>query len=191
MITGIILAGGYSSRTNTNKMLLELDGIPLIAHVIQTMQHMCQRIIVVTGHYHKEISEVVDHYSGVEVVQNKLYDLGMFSSVITGVKETKTDFFLVPGDYPIIKISTYKLLLENKGCIRVPTFEGRRGHPIFIEEALIKELLQEPMESNLKVFRDRYTVSYIETKDQGIIQDIDTMDDYFEILQKRERVEIL
>jgi molybdenum cofactor cytidylyltransferase len=191
VVTGIILAGGYSSRANTNKMLLEIDSIPIIGHVIHAMQPICQKIIVVTGHYHNEIDAAVSHYTNVEIVQNQRYDLGMFSSVIAGVTKTDSDFFLVPGDYPMIQTSTYKLLLENIGEIRVPTYQGRRGHPIFIEKVLIEELLSESMESNLKIFRDRHSVQYIETEDIGILQDIDTIEDYDEILQKKERVEIL
>ncbi len=57
IIEAIILAGGYSSRSNCNKMLLEFEGKPIIMHVIDTFKAVCSRVIVVTGHYHKELSK--------------------------------------------------------------------------------------------------------------------------------------
>jgi len=191
VITGIILAGGYSSRAQTNKMMLLINGKPIVEHVILTMKVSCQKIIVVTGHYHDEISQAISHYTDVKIVKNQEYDSGMFSSVLCGLKEVDSDFFLVPGDYPMIQSSTYKMLKENQGLIRVPVYKGRRGHPIFIKKELIDELLNEPVESNLKVFRDRHQVEYVETKDAGILQDIDTIEDYEKMLTKKERVEIL
>lgn len=46
-IVGVILAGGKSSRMGTNKALRELDGLPLIAHVARTMQHVFKRVLIV------------------------------------------------------------------------------------------------------------------------------------------------
>ncbi len=181
MIDGVILAGGYSSRLKKNKMTLIFDDLPIICNVIEAMKQYCDKIIVVTGHYHDEIERVVKKYEVVNVVRNTNYNLGMFSSVKAGVKDINNDFFLTPGDYPLIKASTYKKLLDSKGMIRVPIYNGRKGHPILISKELIDPLLKEPVESNLKVFRDRYKVNYIEVDDKGVLIDVDTMEDYLTI----------
>ncbi len=181
MVDGIILAGGYSSRIKKNKMMLLYDDLPIICNVIESMKNYCHKIVVVTGHYHDEIVKVVSKYEQVTVKRNSNYNLGMFSSVITGVKEINNDFFLTPGDYPLIQKETFRQLLSEDGIIRVPTFKGRKGHPIFITKELIKPLLKEPINSNLKVFRDRYDVNYIETTDEGVLIDVDTMEDYLMI----------
>ncbi len=181
MIDGVILAGGYSSRLKKNKMTLIFNDLPIICNVIEAMKQYCDKIIVVTGHYHDEIERVVKKYEVVNVVRNTNYNLGMFSSVKAGVKDINNDFFLTPGDYPLIKASTYKKLLDSKGMIRVPIYNGRKGHPILISKELIDPLLKEPVESNLKVFRDRYKVNYIEVDDKGVLIDVDTMEDYLTI----------
>ena len=185
MVDGIILAGGYSSRIKKNKMMLLYDDLPIICKVIESMKNYCQKIVVVTGHYHDEIVEAVSKYEQVIVKRNFDYNLGMFSSVITGVKEINNDFFLTPGDYPLIQRETFGQMLSEDGVIRVPTFNGRRGHPIFIQKELIKPLLSEPIDSNLKVFRDKYDVNYIETSDEGVLIDVDTMEDYLMINNSR------
>lgn len=191
MADGIILAGGYSSRAKTNKMVLMYQGLPIICNVIENMKDVCENIIVVTGHYHDEVLEAVKHYSFVKVVKNYEYDQGMFSSVKTGVKAVNNDFFLTPGDYPLIKMNTYQKLLDVDGDIRVPTFNGRKGHPIFISKGLIESLINESTESNLKVFRDNHEVTYVETLDEGILIDVDTMSDYLRIKNRNERNEKL
>jgi len=187
MIEGIILAGGYSSRMKRNKMTLLYNDIPIICNVIEALKDYCGKIVIVTGHYHDEILEVVSKYNQVVVKRNLNYDLGMFSSVILGVKEIKKDFFLLPGDYPLIQKETFEKLLNTSGVIRVPTFNNRRGHPIFIKQELIPALLNEPLNSNLKVFRDKYQVSYVETSDEGVLIDVDTMEDYLMIKGNKER----
>jgi len=48
-VTGVILAGGKSSRMGTDKALLKLDGRPLVAHVASTLQAVFDRVILVTN----------------------------------------------------------------------------------------------------------------------------------------------
>ena len=108
-IDGIILAGGKSARMKQNKMLLPVQGKPLILHTIESMKPFVNHLIVVTGHYDKEIRETLKNID-VEIVTNHDYELGMFSSVKTGVKHVRAPFFLIPGDCPFVKKSTFEAL---------------------------------------------------------------------------------
>jgi molybdenum cofactor cytidylyltransferase len=96
------------------------------------------------------------------------------------------DFFLIPGDYPLVKKETYEALSKSKADMAVPVHEGRKGHPVLIKKELIVKISDEPVESNLKVFRDRQYVEYIEVDDEGILMDVDTMDDLLKIRKKAE-----
>lgn len=185
MAVGIILAGGYSSRAKSNKMVLKYKNIEIIRHAIIAMQDYCTKIIVVTGHYHDDTLDVVSDFPKVKVVRNSNYSQGMFSSVKVGVKEINDDFFLTPGDYPLIQRTTYEKVLNSKGVIRVPTFNNRRGHPLFISKELINNLLKEKDDSNLKLFRNKYEITNVETQDAGILKDIDTVNDYLKLKTER------
>jgi len=185
MAMGIILAGGYSSRAKSNKMVLKYKSIEIIKHAIIAMQDYCSEIIVVTGHYHEDTLNVVKEFPKVRVVRNNNYSQGMFSSVKVGVKEINDDFFLTPGDYPLIQKSTYEKVLNATGVIRVPTFNKRRGHPLFISKELINNLLSENDDSNLKLFRNKYEITNVETNDEGILKDIDTVNDYLKLKTER------
>ncbi|MFA5235373.1 MAG: nucleotidyltransferase family protein [Bacilli bacterium] len=181
MPQGIILAAGTASRAHTNKLLLEFKGRFLIGHAIDGMAPFVSRIFVVTGHYHQELAAALAHEPKVTLIHNPDYEQGMFSSVLKGVAALNDDFFILPGDCPFVNHETYEALLHGQGPIRVPTFQGRSGHPMYIGHELIPALLKEPVQSNLRVFRDRYPYERIMTEDPRINDDIDTIEDYEKI----------
>jgi molybdenum cofactor cytidylyltransferase len=186
MITGIVLAGGMSSRAGQNKMGLILRGQPLIRHTVQTLAPFVVSTIVVTGRYDLEVRDLLKDFSNLRFVYNPDYEQGMFSSVLAGAKEAKGDVFLVPGDCPSILPLTYQALLLAHGPVRVPMYQGKKGHPLYLSEPLVAELKNEPVTSNLKAFRDRHFVAGVAVCDPGILIDIDTMEDYAAHKARRE-----
>jgi FdhD protein len=48
-VTGVILAGGESSRMGRNKALLEVNGSPIIAHTYRTLAGLFHEVIIVTN----------------------------------------------------------------------------------------------------------------------------------------------
>lgn len=180
MIEGIILAGGYSSRFKQNKMVVNFKGQALILHTAQTLLKICDHVYVVTGHYHEEIKILFKDYSNITIVNNKDYQEGMFSSVKCGASHVKHDFFIIPGDYPLVSDTTYKTLLKGKKTIRVPSYKHKLGHPLFISYSLKDDLVDTDVES-LKDFRNLHDYEIIEVEDQFINFDIDTIEDLEEI----------
>ncbi|XMB72118.1 nucleotidyltransferase family protein [Mycoplasmatota bacterium WC30] len=183
MVDGIVLAGGFSSRAKTNKMCFEYQGKALILHAIETMHEVCQNIIVVTGHYHNEISELLSNIQYVKIAYNKDYEKGMFSSILTGVKQTTDSFFIIPGDYPKIKVSTYRKILNSNGFVIVPSYQNRLGHPIYFDKSFKQKILITD-HNNLKSFRNDYQFKIVDVLDEGILIDIDDLDDYKNLIGK-------
>lgn len=185
MAQGIILAGGFSSRTHINKMCLKINEKPLIIHTIERMLPFVNKIIVVTGHYDQDIRNIVKEDGKIKIVYNKDYPTGMFSSVLCGVREVSEDFFIVPGDIPFISASTYEALLRGTKPVRYPSYQGKEGHPLFISIALKESLLSESQESNLKAWRNRQEREAIEANDKYILKDIDTIEEFEKIIEER------
>ncbi|MFC2155609.1 NTP transferase domain-containing protein [Acidobacteriota bacterium] len=174
-VEGIILAAGFSSRAGSFKMGWLLDGKPLIRHTIDGMIDFCSRIFVVGGHKIEALAELTQDYPEVRVVFNKDYSSGMFSSVKEGIKHLQGDkFFLIPGDCPLVRKEVYCRLLQNPGDIVIPTFQGRKGHPVLIKTTLAEEVIREPEDSNLRNFIRRKGFETIAVADEGILLDIDT-----------------
>ena len=167
-------------------MVLKWNGEYLINHVILAMKDVVDRVIVVTGYYHYDIVKAVERFDDVTVIRNEAYQNGMFSSIKTGVRLVEGDFFIIPGDYPLIDAKVYQLLINKTGEIRVPTFNGYKGHPIFIEKQLKNVLLEFDDNSNLKVFRNSKDVSYYATDCEGILKDIDTIEDYKTMIERND-----
>ena len=182
MFEGIILAGGFSSRAQTNKMCLEYKDKPLILNTILTMHEVCEKIIVVTGYYHDEIFNSVKHLPYVDIVYNKDYAEGMFSSILAGVKKVNNHFFITPGDYPKINKLTYIKMSKFKHGIVVPSFDFHLGHPILFDKSF-KEKILSTNHNNLKEFRNEHGFKIVEVDDSGILEDIDSIKDYKKLLE--------
>ncbi len=183
MAQGIILAAGYSSRAKTNKMLLSVDGVPIILYAIRGMMPYVRHIWIVTGHDSQSIIDALAGIDFVTCVKNEAYDKGMFSSVIKGLSMVSEDVFILPGDCPFVKGETYERLLQGNKEIRVPAYQKRKGHPLFIGEDLVPKAMDMPEGSTLKTFRDQYPMEIIDVDDPHILHDIDTMEMFERVIK--------
>jgi molybdenum cofactor cytidylyltransferase len=92
--------------------------------------------------------------------------------------------FFTPGDYPLIAPEVYSELLLHNAAVVIPTFEGRKGHPILFDSNIIYEVLHCASYKTLReVINDKDTV-LTPVNCRGILMDLDTAEDY-EILLKQ------
>ncbi|WP_070001103.1 nucleotidyltransferase family protein [Cellulosilyticum sp. I15G10I2] len=185
-VEAVILAAGYSTRAETFKMTLDFLGKPLLGHVIEAMQALCSRIIVVGGYQAEKIADVLKHYEKTELIYNETYNEGMFSSVKKGIQAVSAQrFFLTPGDYPLISQKICSELLNTQGDIIVPRFHNKGGHPILLSSQCIQEILDEPADSNLNKYLTRKGRMMVDVEEEGILMDLDTMTDYRMLLKHK------
>jgi molybdenum cofactor cytidylyltransferase len=179
---GIILAAGYSSRAKANKMLLQIESKTVIERCIDTFYASCSRIYVVGGYRMEEIKPVLSNYKNVQLVYNPYYDEGMFRSVTEGLKQIRGEqFFITPGDYPMIQKETIDKMLEREEPVIIPCYSGINGHPVRIKSNLIPEILNGSFKS-LCEFVTSKNPFLLEVKDIGVITDLDDREDYNRIL---------
>ena len=178
LMVGIVLAGGSSTRAKVNKLLLEVDRKPLICHTINTISPFVDKVIVVTGKFHNELSKVI---TDCEIVFNSKHELGMFSSVLVGISHALgNDVLLIPGDITNVSANTIKAIIGGTKPIRIPSFNGKTGHPVLVAKEYVDKLSKEPVDSKLCDFIAKHNdnVEKIEVDDSYINFDIDTLDDY-------------
>jgi molybdopterin-guanine dinucleotide biosynthesis protein A len=124
-ITGIILAGGKSSRMGTDKGLLELNGKPMVQYVIDVLSKICTRVLIVSNN-----TEYKDF--GCDVLEDIYKDKGPIGGIYTGLKSSKTEINLcVSCDTPNLNTDVFNFLLsqvENHEVI-LPSYQGRL-HPL-------------------------------------------------------------
>jgi len=180
MAEGIILAGGKASRIGENKLLLPYKGKPIIMHVIDAMRQHTTKIFIISGKYHQSLQQTLSGEQDVSVIYNEDYEKGMFTSVLKGIANASEDCYIMPGDMPKIQVKTFEILrtLQSDSQIYVPSYNYKRGHPIFIKQSLFPALLKEDQSSNLKRFRNNQGFITVPVDDEGVLIDIDTHKDY-------------
>lgn len=185
---GVILAGGYSSRANGFKLLMDIEGKPVIEHLVETLAPYVTRMIIVTGYNSHIVEEWLDqwkrpHHSMIECVLNPDFDAGMFSSVQVGIHQAVTKMeenvsinrvLLTPGDYPCIRPRTVEQLLTQDHEVVIPSYKMHGGHPICLHANVMQAIIKEPRDSHLKQVLGRFDKHYMDVDDPGILMDVDT-----------------
>ncbi len=187
MIGAVILAAGCSERMGRFKLTLKVKGKTIIEHTLSGVYNVVDEIVVVGGCRTDELKKVLKLYEKVRIVENQDYKKGMFTSVKKGLSETHSDYiFVVPADCPLISKRIYRLLLENKNGIVVPSYKMRAGHPVLVNKYVKELILKEPDEFNLKEFIKKHGAKYVEVDTDEILMDMDRPEDFEKI---KERIE--
>lgn len=181
-IDTIILAAGLSERMGDWKLFLPFGKTTILGETIRTALSVSQRIILVAGHRSAEIEKQYKGNSRIKIVLNRDYIAGGFSSIKTALPYINTErFFIVLGDMPLIKPSTYQILSSYDQADAVfPSYKGQTGHPVLIKSYLIPEILSFPVGSSMKEFLLQKIALTLPGDDPGVVFDIDTKEDYAE-----------
>ncbi len=192
----LILAAGEGRRMGTQKLLLELDGKPILQHVVDTALAVGFReVVVVVGSQSERVISTVN-FGSAKVVVNNEYTSGMSSSLKLGLKAfaSKPDAYLVMlGDQPLIRPETVRKLLEEHAktnpLMSIPTYQGRRGNPVVLSSRILGEIQTLSGDAGAKQLLDHHPdgVKWIEVDDCGVTIDVDTPEDYKYILEEMKR----
>jgi molybdenum cofactor cytidylyltransferase len=184
---GVILAAGESRRMGRPKALLPFRGGTFVSTIAVTMAERCSPVIAVFGFDAQRVMQSAP--PGVLALENPNYPLGMLTSLHVALAALPPAcdaalFTLV--DHPAISLSTIDALLASPAAIAIPRFQNRRGHPVLIRRAIIREFLDEPPTSKVRDVIDRHAseIDYIEVNDPGISDDIDNPALYEQLLAR-------
>ncbi len=180
----LIPAAGLSSRMGRWKLMLPYNDRTILETSVSNALSLCSRVILVTGYNGEKLESLFKPDSRVITIRNSSYERGMFSSIQTGVKMVKTDwFFITMGDMPDIGADLYLKLIDtvkaNTGIEIVrPLFNGKRGHPVLLNRTVIKTILSEPPESEMRNVFTSHKVLDLPLDLPESFYDIDTEEDY-------------
>jgi molybdenum cofactor cytidylyltransferase len=189
-IGGILLAAGSSRRMgDVNKLLIEIDGEPLVRHAARAMLDGGIRdLVVVTGHQHED---VVAALAGLDVTfaHNADFAAGQAGSVavgIAGLPDSVSGALIALGDMPFIApdlvaemIRDHGGLGDHESRVSFPVHEGRRGNPVLWGRGFFAALggLSGDMGGRRVLSENPAAVNSIGWHDDSIHRDIDTADD--------------
>ena len=148
MIAGLLLAAGESTRMGSPKPLLDWHGQPLVRYqAAQLRAAGCDLVVVVLG---SRAGRVLPFIDGTEarIVINPHYAQGRATSVRAGAAVIPDTARWVAGlgvDQPRsarVMRPLFEAAATSNADILVPTYGGRRGHPVLFAGRLLPEVRQ-------------------------------------------------
>lgn len=150
-------------------------------------------VVVVLGTDASKILNSVDLRT-VTVARNERPETGQIGSIKRGISAIinhPVDGTVVwPVDQPHVAVRTVELLIEefHKGgpAIVVPTYEGRRGHPVVFRRGVFQELLDAPQDLGARavIRADPARVAEVPVGDPAVLDDIDTPEAYEDLVRR-------
>jgi molybdenum cofactor cytidylyltransferase len=199
-VAGLILAAGESRRMGFPKALLSYGKETFLDTLCGLFAQRCSPVIVVLGANAEQIRDRSRRPA--TFVVNPDYLSGQTSSMQCGLRAVPPDaggvlFTLV--DHPAVALETIDVLVGHalacpanktqqvgklkhapQALLRVPRYQGLRGHPIWLSRELIPEFLALPPDGAARdVVRSHVLqTEFLDVDDPGILADIDDPEAY-------------
>ena len=186
-IAAVVLAAGMSSRMGTNKLLLPLDGRPLIWHAVQTAcASSADVVVVVVGNEANEVAAALPE-GRYQRADNPRYAEGLSTSFHAGLDALPTDIagaLILLGDMPRVSLESLETLLaaarETPERVIATNQHERPTPPVYWPRGLFAELHaihgDEGGRSLLLRLREAVRLVEVAQPEEGI--DIDAPADY-------------
>ncbi|MCL1828165.1 MAG: NTP transferase domain-containing protein [Oscillospiraceae bacterium] len=192
-IKGLILAAGLSSRMESFKPLMEINGFPMIQMTVQSLKNAgIEDICVVTGKRSFDVARIVEGL-GADTVNNDNYrETDMFESVKIGIKHTAAGsdaLLLLPGDMPLVSPKTIKQIIsggKKNDHVVYPSYRGKRGHPPLIKDVCYDTVVNYNGEGGLREALCGLKGSNVHVDDAAVVSDAD-MKAEFDVVCKTAR----
>jgi molybdenum cofactor cytidylyltransferase len=146
MIAGIVLAAGYARRMGRQKLLLPLEGKPVVRWSVEGVLPHVGDVVVVTG---ADDDDVRDALAGLAVrfAVNPRPHEGQGSSIAVGVRALRpwtTAALVALGDQPRVPAEVVPALLAAQArtgrAIAAPVYRGTQGTPVLFAAPVFAEL---------------------------------------------------
>jgi len=125
-ITGYILAGGKSSRMGADKGLLLFEGKSMIHYVIEQMQPIFDKLVIVSNNPEYE-------KFGLEVIPDLIKDIGPAGGIYTALHHSGTKLnFVVSCDMPFVTAAAIEFVIKNTNDSQIVLLENKgKMEPLF------------------------------------------------------------
>jgi len=178
-LAAAILSAGESRRMGAPKALLPFRGKTFLEHLIEVTRHPrvgVTRIVLGAGAESIRQKLALDPAS---IALNPNWPQGQLSSIQAAIRslppEGTSGLILCPVDHPVISAALVARLIEEFDSsgkpIVLPTFNGRRGHPVIFRASLYQELLDASIEIGARqvVWAHAPGVVEVATEEEGVI----------------------
>ncbi|MCX6054608.1 MAG: nucleotidyltransferase family protein [Chloroflexi bacterium] len=192
-IAGIVLAAGESKRFGRPKQLLNWSGITFVQKVIRTAyEASLDPVYIVLGSSAPKINNIIKN-EGAIVIRNHEWSKGQSSSIRNVIKSINNDIdaiVILLCDQPQVTPELLKDLVglyKYSGTKIVSTrINGNSCPPILFDRVCFSELSLLQGDTGAKSLIGTYPTEFLDWKDQRVIRDVDTEEDYKDLLSSYE-----
>lgn len=183
-IAGILLAAGQSRRFGENKLLYPLsDGTPIVVAAARHLLAVMPETTAVVDNGDGEVAGLLER-EGLRVVVNRSASTGMGTSIACGIAACRDaqGWIIALADMPYVPASLTRrivsALLQGSDIV-APVYRHKRGHPVGFSSRHASALLQLSADQGARnvITANSGSLQLIETTEQGVIVDIDSIDD--------------
>ncbi len=183
-LNAIIMAAGQSRRFGSNKLLLPLQGKPIIQHLLDQFPFQLFHQVVLV-YSHEQVRTIAKNYPLI-LCHNEHPSLGKWQTIQLGLKtcdDAEGTLFLV-ADQPLLKEVTIITLAEtfrqHPTRIIRPIIADKPGNPVFFPASCLQELksLQGDIGGRTVIRQHSDLLMPIPFNDPNEFIDIDTPETY-------------
>jgi molybdenum cofactor cytidylyltransferase len=180
-IQALLLAAGASHRFGAPKLLTELAGESLVSRAARNLLRAGLGVRCVVRPDDEALMSALRDIPGVEILVCPDAALGMGHSLAGGVSATAdADAWLVAlADMPSIAPATIRAVesaLRGGASLVVPTYGGRRGHPVGFGRDWLPGLMALSGDLGARALLESGAdeLTLVRVDDPGILRDVDT-----------------
>ena len=186
MISGVVLAAGTSSRLGRPKQLLELDGRPLLQHVVDAAAASgLDEVVVVLGHESERVASALALPPGTRVVVNHEYEAGQSTSLSAGLAsvDPRADAAaILLGDQPRLTSSAIRKVLDafrnSDAPIVRALWQGTPGHPVVLARSEWESVRRLEGDKGARDLVAASARAEVVEMDEPPVEDVDTWEQY-------------
>jgi molybdenum cofactor cytidylyltransferase len=187
-VAGVVLAAGSSTRMGKNKLLLDLDGEPVVRRAVRRAAAAgLDPIIAVLGHEAELVQRELDGLDPpCRIVVNPDYERGINSSLKTGIAAlpaTAVAAVVMLADMPLVTAEMIATLVTRYRASEAPLvisdYEGVNAPPMLYDRVLFEELrVMEGEGCGRQVVRRHRTSAVVVAWPVAGLTDLDVPSDY-------------
>ncbi len=197
-LSAVVLAAGLSERMGSdNKLLLEVEGTPLIRRSVKRVASCgFEEVVVVVGHEADRVRAALEGLA-VRIVHNPDYAQGQQSSVRAGLsalQKPAEGAMVCLGDQAWLRPRDVHDLWEAFSARAagfdavIPRVRGQRGNPVVLARAAVAHALEREVSFACRRFVEESDgrVAFWETQGEGFVADVDAPEDYRRLMESKE-----
>jgi molybdenum cofactor cytidylyltransferase len=179
MLAAAILAAGESRRMGEPKALVSVQGLTFVEHLFAATRLPRVGITrIILGAHAAEISAKLK-FDPAMIVVNPDWPSGQLSSIHAAIRSLPADttdgIILCPVDHPLVSRHLISALIaqfdSSRKAIALPTYRGKRGHPVIFRATLYDELLAASpgVGARQVVWAHSQEIQEVPTEEEGVV----------------------